>query len=595
MTPDELRFKVDSLEPKFFGRYHMQVRKNRRYHNLDYEEDIVPPGSSVKARILPTARRAIDEPADHILSHPKITVPIRPTKSERSSEQDIAERKRQFLNAWWTEIDNRFAPISGNKRAFLNEGRIAVRKTLRFDLLPDLPEDGKITDKYRREVEALGRKDFLWRVEILDNVTVLEDISNHRDPEWVYVKHKILTEEAKRRWPEIAKREIKPDWWQLDDFDEVDYIEYWSKPYMDEDGEEQPGQFVQWVNETNVWDEDNPYPYIPIAIEDAGFGVNHSMAKPEEKYVGLTQFDHEVFVMESIQASSIQSVTELSAFPLVKTRNFSDGKTIKIGPGQILPLEGGLGDPDAEDVEIVSWPEIPRSVDRMLEKVDRVANSRFKLDVLGGLPVRGVETATEADQNVRNATALLGPPIAGLERLINRLSAQVLIDVEKVLRAPVTIYAAVGKSDGELTLGPKDINGFYVTASELTTTDADAIAENKARFWLEAPLRSPFMPYSKAMERGGISDEPQKDMVIRAAEDVFLSPQMQQIRLLTAASSFGELIQMMQQIQDGGLSGGAPGVNQGNTLGGAPTGQEGIFQQALTNRDTQQGATQLQA
>jgi hypothetical protein len=227
----------------------------------------------------------------------------------------------------------------------------------------------------------------------------------------------------------------------------------------------------------------------------------------------------------------------------------------------------------------------------MLEKTDRLANSTFKMNILGGVPQTGVETATEADQNVRNATSKLTGPIAALERVIIRLTTQVFIDVEKVLEAPITVFGTTEKDIGEATLKPTDINGYYQVTAELTTSDEEAISQNLARFWMEATQRSPFLSYTTAMERGRISDEPQMEMIKRAAEDVFLSEAFQQIRIATGAESFGQLAEMIEGLQQGDspdVTGG--GVNQNNTQ--AP---QSLLQASQDNRDVDLGASQLRA
>ena len=474
-----------------------------------------------------------------------------------------------------------------------------------WELIPDMPKRSNFRsnrtfqqakDEYRARIAALGRDEWLWDVELLDNTTVYEDPTSHRDPAYVFLRYKVLAEEAKRRWPE--KKEL---WKEYADFDEVDYTEYWSKPVTERDGTTTPGEFIQWVERDVVHDDENPYPYIPVIIEDAGFGVNHRFAKPADKFVGMTQHAFPIFEAEAIQMTSLQEVTKISAFPMIKSRNMADDKQINVGPGTVIPLEGGKNDPDAEDVEIEQWPNVPDSVLGMLEKTDRLANSTFKMNVLGGVPQKGVETASEADQNVRNATAKLTSPVAALERLVMRITTQVFIDIEQVLHAPVTVFGTNAKDEGESTLRPTDINRYYQVSAELGTSDEEALSENKARFWMEAALRAPFLSYRTAMERGGITEEPMQELITRSAEEVYLSDAFKQIRIVTGAQSFGELQAYIEQLQNGG---GAPAPGGGNATGGGVndrTGLQGddpattLLNSALRDRDTNLGASQLEA
>ena len=404
----------------------------------------------------------------------------------------------------------------------------------------------------------------------------------------MFIRYKVLAEEAKRRWPDV-----KADWQEYSDYDEIDYTEYWSRGNAGD--VDSPGRFIQWIERTPVHMADNPYPYIPIVIEDAGFGVNHRFAKPVDKFVGMTQHAFPIFEAEAIQMTSLQEVTKISAFPLLKGRNLADDKVIDVGAGKIVNLEGDKNTPGSEDLEAVPWPEVPQSVMGMLEKTDRLANSTFKMNILGGIPQTGVETATEADQNVRNATSKLANPIAGLERVVKRLTAQVLMDIESVIEAPITVFGTGADDDGEVTLNPTDINGYYHVSATLTTSDEEAISQNNARFWMEAALRSPFLSYTTAMERGGISDDPTKEMLKRAAEDVFLSEAFQQIRIATGAQSFGELAKMVEGLSNPEQLANqvAGGVNQGNTSAATP--QDRLTQNALQDRDVNLGASQLRA
>ena len=610
MNEDQQRLydKFTQIDGRFFNAYHAQVMRNRKYYHLEFGGDLLR-DESIDVLIPPTATRAIDEPADHILFHPKIKVPVRPTNDDEQREQDIAERKRNFVNSWWSQVSLRYNPIGDGRKPFLNEGKIAVRKTLRWELLPDVPQSEDFTssevfkkakDEYRRKIARLGREEWLWDVELLDNTTVFEDPTSHRDPKYVFLRYQILAEEARSRWPDK-----EGGWKEYGDFDEIEYTEYWSKPVVDSHGDSTPGRFIQWVEDEVVHDEDSPYPYIPIVIEDAGFGVNHRFAKPSEKFVGMTQHAFPIFEAEAVQMTSLQEVTKISAFPFLKGRNLPDDKTIEVGAGKIVNLEGGKNEPGAEDIEAIGWPEVPSSVMGMLEKTDRLANSTFKMNILGGIPQTGVETATEADQNVRNATSKLATPIAALERVIKRLTAQVFMDIEHVIEAPITVFGSARDDKGEVTLKPSDINGYYHVSASLSTSDEEAISQNDARFWMEAALRAPFLSYTTAMERGGISDEPQKEMLKRAAEDVFLSEAFANIRIATGAQAFGELQKLVEQIEKGNApdlaNAAGPGVNSANTTGQAPVGNapstpgDQLIQNALQDRDVNLGASQLRA
>lgn len=592
-TATELWLKFSSLK-NLHDKHHSQVKTNRRYYDLDFGIDVVPPAAEDRGLvpvIPPTARQAIDEAADHILFVPKVRVPVRPTESEHVTAQNIAEKKREFLVSWWRQVTQRSNPLGDGRKILLNEGKIVLRKTLRWDLIPDKPE--RLTQSYRKEIAKLGKYEFLWDVELLDNCTVFEDPTNHRNPRYVYVSYEIFVEDAKAQFPDATG-----EWRKGNDYDKVKYTEYWSAPTFKSDGGYDYGHYLQWIEDDLVHNADNPYPYIPIAIEDAGYGVNYRGSKPEERFKGFSEFTHSVFVAQARQWSAMESVAEYTAFFPIVTRNMDESKVanLQLGPGEVWSLEGGEGEPDSESIAFPVLPAIPITVPQMIQLTDRAANSTLKLDLLGGIAQTGVDTATEADQNVRNASAKLSAPVAALERISAKLTKWVLMDIELVLETPVTIYGVHSDDPSEVTLGPRDIAGFYDIAVELRTTDDEAVAMNKARFWLEMALRAPFLSFFTALERGGVVDDPMAEMLKRASEEVFLSEQFKMIRIMTGAQSFGELAQLLQNqgMVEGGGPGG-PGLNAGQTLTNETSTpvQDSIQNQALVNRDINFGSSQL--
>lgn len=597
---ENLKVKLARLEAEQFGEFIRKTETNRRMYDLNFGTEIVPPkwNTLVKEFIPETAARAIDEPADHILDYPHIKVPVRPTEDDSEEESVIAAVKRVALNSWWSNVARIANPIGDGKRAFLNEGRICVRKTINWDLVPDKPERedydsereyNNAKNKYRNDIAKLGEVEFPWNIEILDNITVFEDPSNHRDPKYVYIKYDVLVEQARERWPWDGDGKM-PSWWDHDDFNEIEYVEYWSKPKLNPDGSiKEAGYYVQWVNGDVVHNEDNPYPYIPVVIEDNGRGVVRANAKPHEKYRGFSEKAHKTFIAEAKQLSAWQAVNEMSAFPMGKLRN-SDKEEFQVGPGVITPFEGAEGSPDAEDLIWMEHPDVPAGVISLFQTTQMLANQTYKFNILGGVPQAGVETATEADQNVRNASAVLSAPVNSLNRLVERISRQVLMDVELVLEAPITIRG-VGEGDpAEIKLMPSDIKGFYDVRAELRTSDEDAVAMNKARFWIEMALRAPFLSFEKAMVAGEITDDPVGERLKRAAEDVFLSDQFRQIRIMTGAQSFGQLAAALEAGNETAQS----AVQQQLAT---PTGnaQQDIFTNSIQDRNTQQGASQLNA
>lgn len=601
---DKLLEKLTRLKVDFFSEFHKQIDANRSYYNLDFDDSVIPEGwrDRLPPVIPPTARRAVDEAADHILYIPRIKVPTRPTTSKFITEEQLADTKRKFLNAWWSQVTQRYNPIGDGRKSLIREGRICIKQTLRWNIIPD--REKMTARKYKSALDKLGRYEFLWDLELLDNKAVFEDPSNHRDPGYVFIEYEIVKEEAARLFPEGRGR-----WTDLDDYEKVIYTEYWSRPEFNSDGTWEPGEYIQWINKERVNQEENPYPYVPIVIEDAGFGDNYRGAQISEKYVGLTQFTRDMFVAEARQMTSWEAVTEITAFPPVFARNMDNTRQINVGPGEIISLEGSKGEPGAEDVEIARWPEVPQGVIRLVDKTTAYANQQLKMDVLGGLPLPGVDTATEANQQIQNASSKLQGVLSGLERLAIKLSRWALMDVELVLESPVSIYGTKSVDPAVATITPKDISGYYDCSCEFRTSDADMVSQVKARFWAEMYRVVPFLSAMTAMERGEIADDGLGEMVKRSAEDVLLSPEMRSIRTATAAQAYGQLGQMLQAMQQQGGVNERTGVPGNAGLPPGPNSAEGLmmqpeqiaspergqlFDMSLMNRDLMQGPSQLQ-
>lgn len=581
---NDLLAKQRNLEG-LFSDFYGEIDESRKFYKLDFKEQVVPDRwrGKLHAFIPPHAQHAIDEAVDHILFTPRVKVMTRPAEAAQAlEEQTIAENKRSFIAAIWQNE----TVIHDARKTLINEGMIAIKQTLNWQYIPKKPGKGaKASEKtrYRRELAKLGADKKIWEHEILDNKSITYGpVNNHRDPWYVYIKYDISTEEAKRLFPRAGDNfnglgnqdtNASPDkqaWRNQSDLENVEYIELWTRDICDEYGEIiEEGAYLQFINGACMRDEPNPYPYIPIAIEDSGFGEIRATAKPHDIFVGMTNGMRETFRAQAKQFTAWESVTEMSAFGLFIARNRDPNKVWNLGPGEILDLEGNEKEPGSESFEAVKLPEIPLGVIQLVQETNRIANSTLKTETLGGQPLSGVETATEADQQIRNASAKLASPVAALERLVAKLSEWIFICIEDVIEAPVTVWAVPAGSGtpSSVTVKPSDIRGYHKVTAELRTTDEEAVNMVKARFWAEMYRVIPFLSAWTAMEKGEISDQPQQELVRRASENVFLSPQMDQIRTMVGAEAFGELAMIIQQLASGGSSG--PGGESASTPTGA--------------------------
>jgi hypothetical protein len=181
-----------------------------------------------------------------------------------------------------------------------------------------------------------------------------------------------------------------------------------------------------------------------------------------------------------------------------------------------------------------------------LQRVNNYADEASKFTAMGGTPMVGVDTATEADQLFRSAATKLGGPISALQRVCQRINSWVLMDIEHVLAAPVTLYGAFEYAPSEITLTPREVNGYYYNSVVFETSDASVLNSRKARLWGDLFRIMPGLSERTALEKMGIND-PTQEQEERAVEDMLRSAPIQQATLLMALAGLGEPGELVRQ------------------------------------------------
>ena len=568
------------LKREVYGNYFAAVDLDNDYYNLEYpnKTQIIPREwiqQGIGATIPPTARNAVDNLADHILTTPHIFVPARPTNSEQQEEQDLAERKRQFLRSFWDQVKiQQGDPISHGKKKLIKDGRIVLKKSLRWDLIPDPPqEDASRKEKlaYRRDLKKLGESEFLWSIINCPTETIIEDPSDCYDPKYVYEFYKIYAGDARRMYEGMEDHLA-----DYKDTDKVEYVEMWTRPHGDS-----PGEYVIWCKGERVHEGINPYHwetaqsteenpvysgYVPYVIRDSGWGEISAEAKPEEKYVGVLRYAHPMLETEARQLTAVDIQMRFSTFAPVITRNISEDNDapIEIGPGKRINLM------DDQEIRFESLPEVPMSAFNLINKVHDYTNELSKASILSGNVQRGVETATEADMNVRNAAAKLEGPNNALRSAVTVMNRRVLQCIENIIEAPVTVFGGIKGAPSSTSIKPNEISGYYETYVEFYTSDQAALDARNARLWadLYAVYQGTLSPQT-AMEKGGI-ENPQEEMMKAAVSRLFLSEPAEQVRTLMMLQGLNTTAEdvlisyrnnLLGQTMEG-MPGGMPGQNQ---------------------------------
>tara|TARA_R110002012_G_C11560980_1_gene603426 strand:- start:290 stop:1207 length:918 start_codon:yes stop_codon:yes gene_type:complete len=231
---------------------------------------------------------------------------------------------------------------------------------------------------------------------------------------------------------------------------------------------------------------------------------------------------------EARQLTAVDIQMRFSTFAPVVTKNISEDNDapIEIGPGKRINLM------DDQEIRFESLPEIPMSAFNLINKVHDYTNELSKASILSGNVQRGVETATEADMNVRNAAAKLEGPNNSLRSAVTVMNRRILQCIENILEAPVTVFGGIKGAPSSISIKPNEISGYYETYVEFYTSDQAALDARNARLWadLYAVYQGTLSPQT-AMEKGGI-ENPQEEMMKAAVARLFLSEPAEQVRTL---------------------------------------------------------------
>lgn len=512
-----------------------------------YRQKLIPADvedSGFEPTMPPTTYDAVENATNHILTTPRARVPVRPTTKDVEQQRENAENRQSFHDMWWHRVfEDQGDPLRRVTKSLV-KGKGVLKLELRWDLLPDPETMPK--DKFRAAVQKAGRHRFLWSMRVVPKETVYE-LGDPWDPDGVYEAYDILVMDARSRWPTHGRLMAELEGKQP--LDTISYIEYWSKPKGSD-----PGKFIQWVETERVHEAENPYAWetplstedkpdydgrLPYIIGDPGWGDVDAKARPEDRYVSLIRPIRSVAIAEARWLTSLDAWLRVYVWPVIKSYNGAaidrEGNPRKIGPGEVWDLHR-TGDESDQDVEVMPWGDAPVTLLQGQSRVNAIIDSSTKFGSLGGVPQRGVDTATEADMNVRNAQAKLAGIVSALQRMVVVANRYVLQDIEKVLEVPVTLYGAIAHGPSEVTVKPRDINGYWYTEVELGTTDEAALNLRNARTWADLTSVLP-VSFRTAMEKAGIPN-PTAEIDERMLENLEQSPQAMQLMLGMLVSAF---------------------------------------------------------
>ena len=533
-TDDHLK-RFHWLRTRVYAQYMIDLRLDDYYYRQRFGVDLIPAewqAKGFKPTIPPTAYNSVEAASDHILTTPENFVPARPTQRDILLEQDVAEKKRQALDYFWHNVFLMGDPVGKGKKKLIKDGKIVLKKTINWD---QVSPSGY----------GVGAKGFLWDVKLLSNDTVFEDPDNPEDPKSVYECVKIPAGAARRLFPEIRKPLLSKN-----DDDLVRVIECYTKP----EGTSQ-GERIMWLEDERIFSKKNPYSwqvgtdsngkptydgYVPYFIADSGWGDVDAMKAPHERYVGIIRFIRSVIETEARQITAADAQMRVSTFPFAVFRGIGEDQKITIKPGAKIHLNGTK---EEQDIEFKQWPSVPDGIWQLISAVHTQANESAHFSQFSGMTQRGVDTATEAGQNMQSASAKLQGPVDGLRSLMMRMNRTVFQDTEHLFEAPITLYGAALEGPGAVVLSPEDIGGFYLTFVELKTSDEAALSNVKMRQWADA-YQVFGLDKEYAMRMAGIKF-PRQRITNRLAENIVDDPRSHEMRMMLAMAGQGAVGQRM--------------------------------------------------
>ena len=415
MNADQAYNRFETLKSTVYGNLLNEFQLDEELINGNFGRSIIPDewvDEGLSPTIPPTAYNAVTNAADHILASPRNYVPIRPVNDSMEEARERAENQRRFHDMWWSRVyEDQGAPLERGKRKLVR-GKMVLKKTVKFDLLPDMPEDPTSEDKrkFRRALKKVARSKFLWNLDVCPPESIFEDPVNPWEPEYVYEEYEIYASEIVKRYPEMMT-----EYGTGDPMAKHNYVEMWTKPYKDD-----PGSYVVWIDGSVVHEADNPYSwetdlseedakdydgYVPYVITDPGFGEVDGNNNPEDRYVSILKPIRSVLTSEARFLTEMEAWLRMYVFPALVTTNMDeleDGeKEIRLGPGSHINIR-----PD-QNLDLLRWGEAPVTLMQGLQRVNNYADSASKFGALGGVPMVGVDTATESEMLLRNAATKL--------------------------------------------------------------------------------------------------------------------------------------------------------------------------------------------
>lgn len=577
---------------------------NKFYEGLIDEYVRLPEGIDP---IIPTTGRAIiDEAVDNIQPYEiQVRYSARGFSKTAQDEADVVARFLKNVWIYWRQKSSDIDVVRDFIKKLFMHGKACWKIIPDWTLWPELDEaveeELKISGALKETVEMIKqmrKENFPIVCRSIPPTKFMEDPSMDARKLWLVEQYEVSIEEIRNRISQWDEELIDPL------LRSVNVYELWTATYIDNNGKVHPGRFYVFINEDCVNGENgelNPYWDIPYVVKYSGFGTETMDGKPERKATGF--FSRQVKSMlkaEMRRHTQFEALMQQLAFPIIFLPDTIEDLDIDLTPGMVnyIPEDTMAMTKNMYLQATLPAPEYMQSINAIQGQIERGTTQR----AIRGAGVPGTDSAAQLSMVTAQAKLRLEPVRKVTEEAVDLVNSMILRYIEKVLKEPVSIWAAEPDGPEAYMLSPKKIKGRYHTISEFQPSD-DQVKERKLMLVSEAMTKAGLNPYDAFVYAGW---ENATEVISRnLAYSIMQEPAIKRALAVRAAEEWGlnvdELImesmqdqikqqQMMQQMMNP-QAGAQPQMGQQQSDTGQPPQQPqgggGIARQAIGRPEDQ--------
>lgn len=534
--------------------------------------------------VIPTTGRAIiDEAVDNIQPY-EIQVNYSPRNFSKAA-QDEAEVISRFLkNVWiyWRQKGSDIDVVRDFIKNLFKNGKACFKVIPDWTLWPELDDDTIEKMKETMEIDdimntvdmikQMRQENFPIVCRSLAPTRFMEDPSMDARKLWIIEQYDSGLEEVRNRysqWYSLLEDPLQRSF---------NVYEMWTATYVDDNGGVHPGRFYVFINEECVNGDNgemNPFWDIPYVVKHSGFGTETFDDSPEKKATGF--FSRQVKSMlkaEMRRHTQFEALMQQLAFPIIFLPDSVEELDIDLTPGMVnfVPLEAMEQTKNMYLQAVLPAPEYMQSISTLSNQIERGTTQR----AIRGAGVPGTDSAAQLGMVTAQAKLRLEPVKKACEEAVDMVNTLILRYIDKIIKEPVSIWAAEPNGPEAYVVGPKKIKGRYRTVSEFRESD-DQVKDRKLMLVAEAMAKANLNPYDAYVFAGW---ENATEVVARnLAYSIMEEPAIKRALAIRAATEWGinvdELImesmqeqvkqqQMLQQMMNPQGAGGPPQTNFGN-------------------------------